>query len=117
MEDVHYMRDLNDPGIENTTISVVGDNMNLIFDFEEENDLWAVDLDINVNSGITSALSVDILGFVHFEMEYAAANSTLNIDGSVITDTNETRTLPGFNWFYLLFSVIAVLPIIRRRKK
>ena len=119
MEDIHTVRDFNDPGIQNTTISVVGDTLNLAFDFEEENDLWSLDMDINVNSGIVSAFAADIVGFVHFEMEYVESESSLLIDGTVNPDfepEDGTRTLPGFNWFYLLFAIVAVLPIIRRRK-
>jgi hypothetical protein len=118
MEAIHEIRDFNDPGIENTTISTVGDTMTLQFDFEEENDLWAVDLDININSGIVEHLAIDIIGFVHFEMEYATENSTLEIDGTIYTPIpSNTWSLSGFNWFYLVFSIFVVLPIIRKRKK
>ena len=120
MEVIPIIRDSCDPGIYNTFVSSPSDNfITLEYDFEEENDLWAVDLNINTNSGIVQNLAVDILGFVHFEMAFAPENSTLLIDGTINTDGGDhtTRTLPGFNWFYLLFSSIAVLPIIRRRKK
>jgi len=117
MDEIHYIRDSNDPGIENTTVTMNG-NMLLVYDMMDEYMNWHVELDINTDSGIVETLAIDLIGFVHFEMAFKAANSTLLIDGSVNTDDGDgtTRTLPGFNWFYLFFAVIAVLPIIRRRK-
>ena len=124
MEDIHIIRDFNDPGITNTLVNTVGDIMNLEFDFIEENDNWVIDLEINVNSGIVETMAIDVLGFVHFEMEFYPTNSSLLIDGSENPDYppgeddgEPTKTLLGFNWFYLFISAIVVLPIIRRRKK
>ncbi|MCE7741904.1 MAG: hypothetical protein GOP50_05555 [Candidatus Heimdallarchaeota archaeon] len=118
MEDIHQLREINDPDVSSTVISTLGTNMHLEFELATgEGDDWDVAFDINTDSGIVSTLDVNIPGMVDFVMEFAPDNSTLNIDGSVITDTNETRTLPGFNWFYLMLSAIIAIPIIRRRKR
>ncbi len=119
MEDISHIRDLNDPGIENTLTSISGSYMTLSFNILDDSMLWSVELEINVNSGIVQNLAIDLVDFVHFEMEFAPENSSLLINGEINTpsDENGTWTLSGYNWYYLLFSIIAVLPIIRRRKR
>ncbi len=118
MEDIHLIREINDPDVEGTTTSVLGTTMHLEFDIvQQSGDPWEVAFDINTDSGIVETLEVSIPDFVDFVMEFAPDNSTVNIDGSLITDTNVTRTLPGFNWFYLFFVALIALPIIRRRNK
>ncbi|MHA1199953.1 MAG: hypothetical protein ACTSQF_11550 [Candidatus Heimdallarchaeaceae archaeon] len=118
MEDIHQIREINDPDVSSTVVSTLGTNMHLEFDLATgDGDDWDVAFDINTDSGIASTLDVNIPGMVNFVMEFVAANSTVLIDGSENTDGDDTRTLPGFNWFYLMLSAIIAIPIIRRRKK
>ncbi len=121
MEALHNFRDFMDPGIDSTTATTAGDYMTLSFEFTEgEADSWSMSFEINVISGIVHTLNVGIPDFVDFEMVFYPINSSLLIDGSVNPNyppTNNSWTLPGFNWFYLIFSAIVILPLVRRRKK
>ncbi len=127
MSDIHEFRGLMDPEITSTSIIPSGDYLELTIHIESHNegggtdDMWVV-FDIHTVSGIVQSLSIDIGGVIEMDLEFLESHSSLLIDGSVNSDyppddDDSTRTLPGFNWFYLLFSSLIALSIFRRRKK
>ncbi len=119
MEAIHNARDFNDPGINDTVISTAGDYMTVAFEFTEgDANGWSMSFEINIISGITRTLTVGIPDFVDFEMVFLPDESSVLIDGSDNPDytPGSTWSLPGFTWVYLIFSVLIILPIIRRRK-